>query len=137
MIDGILHGTTIPVLREVVQFSEARHEILAGNIANLDTPGYQAKDLSVQSFHDHLQEAISARSERGAPIAPGIHHSGKEGPPGPAAATLQDLLYHDQSNVTMERQVAEISNNQFKHNAAIALMSSQFRLLHSAISEQA
>jgi flagellar basal-body rod protein FlgB len=137
MIGKIFGGTTIPVLNEAVQFAQARHEMLAGNIANLDTPGYQARDLSVESFQDRLREAIEARRERGAPISPGVGLEGPEGKPGPAAASLNDLLYHDQSNVTLERQVAEVSNNQYLHNVAIAVMTTQFRQMHAAISEQA
>ena len=42
---GIFQSTTIPVLEQVVNFTEARHTVLAGNLANLHTPGYQARDL--------------------------------------------------------------------------------------------
>ena len=31
-------------------FTEARHSVLAGNVANLDTPGYKTRDLSVETF---------------------------------------------------------------------------------------
>ena len=39
-----------PVLEQVVNFTEARHGVLAGNIANLDTPGYKTRDLSPELF---------------------------------------------------------------------------------------
>ena len=52
---------TIPVLEQLVQFTQARHEVLAGNIANLGTPGYVARDLSVADFQARLQDAIEAR----------------------------------------------------------------------------
>jgi flagellar basal-body rod protein FlgB len=50
--------------------------------------------------------------------------------------SLKSILYHDDSNVGMEQQVLEISKNHFMHNLAISIMSSQFRMLESAISER-
>ena len=43
-LDGILSTTTIPVLERVIGFAQHRHEILAGNIATFDTPGYRTRD---------------------------------------------------------------------------------------------
>ena len=45
MLSGLFQATTIPVLEQMVSFAQARHIVLAGNIANMDTPGYQAHDL--------------------------------------------------------------------------------------------
>ena len=56
---GLFQSTSIPVLLEVVKFTKARHAVLAGNIANIDTPGYQARDLSVEDF----QRSWSRRSK--------------------------------------------------------------------------
>ena len=42
----------MPVLEQVVNFTEARHGVLAGNIANLDTPGYKTRDLSPALFQE-------------------------------------------------------------------------------------
>jgi flagellar basal-body rod protein FlgB len=63
MFQGIFRSTTIPVLEQLVQFTQARHEVLAGNIANLGTPGYAARDLSVADFQVRLQDAIEARRQ--------------------------------------------------------------------------
>ena len=48
MYQSIFGSTSIPVLEQTVHFTQARHNVLAGNIANLDTPGYQVRDLSVE-----------------------------------------------------------------------------------------
>jgi len=51
--------------------------------------------------------------------------------------SVKSILYHDDSNVSIEQQVAEISKNQAQHNLAVSLMTSQFRLLRAAITERA
>ena len=50
--------------------------------------------------------------------------------------SLKDILYHDNSDVSMEQQVNEIVKNQTEHNLAIDIMAAQFRLLRAAITER-
>src|SRR5215211_2945800 len=61
MLSSIFQSSTLPVLEQVVNFTESRHGVLAGNIANLDTPGYKTRDLSPQLFQNSLKEAIETR----------------------------------------------------------------------------
>jgi len=73
MLSSLFDSSTIPVLEQVVNFTQARHGILAGNIANLDTPGYKTRDLSPVEFQNRLKEAIETR--RQTDISPGyINH---------------------------------------------------------------
>jgi flagellar basal-body rod protein FlgB len=134
MLTGTMfRGTSIPVLEQVVNFSQARHNVLAGNIANMDTPGYKVRDLSPDRFQELLQEAIAARDEGRAGPFPGHDEATLR----QVSAGLEGILFHDQSNDSIEHQVAEMSKNQMQHNMALAIMNSQFRLLQSAISEKA
>src|SRR5687768_12317792 len=121
MISQALFGsTTVPVL--------------VGNLANLDTPGYRVRDLSPERFEANLKEAIAARDQQ---------HAMSYGDDDPSARLAEasertrGILYHDESNVSVEKQIAEINKNQSKHNLALAIMTSQFRLLEAAISERA
>ena len=60
MLPNVFGSTNIPVLQEVLQFSQARHGVLVGNLANVNTPGYRTRDLSVNNFQTRLKEAIEA-----------------------------------------------------------------------------
>ena len=59
---ALFNSTTIPVLEQVVDFAQSRHTVLAGNLANLDTPGYRVRDLSQEGFERQLGEAGRGRS---------------------------------------------------------------------------
>jgi len=137
VLEGLFSSTTIPVLEQVAAFSQTRHQVLAGNIANLDTPGYRTRDLSTAAFEERLHSAIEARDQQGQSIS----FSGSRYPYGNPVDKVQEnlnsILFHDDSNVGIEQQVAEISKNQMQHNLALTLLSSQFRLLQAAISERA
>ena len=54
----------------------------------------------------------------------------------PVKESLNSILRHDDANVSMEQQIAELSKNQIEHDMAVSLLSSQFRLLQAAISER-
>lgn len=137
MFQAIFRSTTIPVLEQVARFTQARHTVLAGNIANWGTPGYQARDLSVTDFQARLKEALQARGQAPA----GVHSPGQLGAEWPdllaqVAKDPRSILFHDQSDNALEVQVTEMVKNQLEHNMALAIMGSQFRLLQAAISER-
>ncbi len=69
MFTSLFQSTTIPVLQEVVSFAQARQAVLAGNIANIDTPGYQTRDLSVEDFQTRLKQAMDRARRTDAPLA--------------------------------------------------------------------
>jgi flagellar basal-body rod protein FlgB len=157
MFQGIFRSSTIPVLEQVVQFTQARHEVLSGNVANLGTPGYQARDLSVAEFQARLRDAIEARHQtplalppgnmaispgemgaslRAVGISPGEMAADRSDPVAGAAKDPRSILFHDQSDNAAELQVTEMVKNQMQHNMAMAIMASQFRLLQSVVSER-
>ncbi len=136
MYEGIFASTTIPILEQVASFAQARHVVLAGNIANVDTPGYWARDLDTGAFRERLQEAIAARRRTG-PVSPGDVPARAQRELAEVARNPRSILRHDDANVGLEYQVTEMVKNQLQHNLALAIMTSQFRLLGVAISERA
>ena len=145
MIESMIQSSTVPVLEQVVQFTQARHGVLAGNIANLDTPGYKTRDLSPEMFQERLQQALQASRESrhtspglaALSMASGSSPLAEMDPLADVAESMNSLLYHDNSNVSIEKQVTEIAKNQAQHNLALSLMTAQFRLLRAAITERA
>lgn len=143
MLSSMFDSTTIPVLEQVVNFTQARHGVLAGNIANLDTPGYKTRDLSPEQFQLRLQEAIDSRKRES--ISPSYELNARlagreslldDDGMDEVRESIKSVLYHDQSDVSIEQQVAEIGKNQAQHNLALQIMLSQFRLLTAAITER-
>jgi flagellar basal-body rod protein FlgB len=134
MLSGLFQKTTIPVLEQVVNFSQARHNVLAGNIANVDTPGYEARDLSVEDFRNRLTEAIKQRGRPASGRSPGEPAMQGDLLLARVADNSKTILRHDKTKVGMEHQVTEMVKNQMQHNLALTVMTSQFRLLQAAIS---
>jgi flagellar basal-body rod protein FlgB len=148
MLSSMFQSSTIPVLEQVVNFTEARHGVLAGNVANLDTPGYKTRDLSPDLFQKQLKEAIATRHQPISPtyqgdaggISPDNNLQSREDKQLAAFNKVKDsmksVLRHDGDDVSMEQQINEMVKNQQQHNLAINIMSAQFRLLRAAITER-
>ena len=131
---GIFNSTTIPALEQTLTFAQRRHELLAGNIANFDTPDYRSRDLDVGDFQNALAESIDASRQ---PAVQSVSPTTRDDIySGPRAATEQ-VVFHDGSDVSMEHQVTKLAKNQHLHSLAITTMRSQFSLLRAAITERA
>jgi flagellar basal-body rod protein FlgB len=131
---GIFNTTTIPALEQTLSFAQRRHELLAGNLANIDTPDYRSKDLDVGDFQNALAESIvSARRSATESVSPVTRDDIYAGP----RKATEQVVFHDGNDVSLERQVTELAKNQHLHGLAITTMRSQFGLLRAAITERA
>ncbi|MGL4594862.1 MAG: flagellar basal body rod protein FlgB [Thermoguttaceae bacterium] len=134
---ALFNGTTVPVLEQVVNFDEARQALLAGNIANFDTPTYQARDIDVGEFKRKLSVAIERKNRPPGPFGP-IYplQNGSKSAVGGDWPIDNPILYHDMNNVGMEFQVTEMAKNNMEFNTALSIMRHQMQLLQTAISER-
>ena len=104
-----------------------RQRQLASNIANADTPGYQARDMD---FAKALREATGeigtpgalAATQRGhiAPLAGARGESGKE-------YALQSQTSLDSNGVDMDRERASFADNSVKYEATLRFISGSVR----------
>lgn len=134
---ALFDGTTVPVLEQVVNFDEARQALLAGNIANFDTPLYQARDLDVGTFKKKLAQAIERKSRPPGPFGPEYPlKKGRSSAHGEEWPVDHQILFHDGNNVGMEFQVTEMAKNNMEFNTALNIMRHQMMLLQTAISER-
>ena len=148
MFDAMFSSPSLKSLEQTVAFTERRHAILAGNIANKDTPGYQTRDLSVDTFQSSLRDAIQAERQS-QEMSPGLRLGvlgAVEQATKPSIEearnvamenvrdSMKQVVYHDGNDHNLEVQVTQIAKNQSMHTMAVTMMKSQFRQLQMAIS---
>jgi flagellar basal-body rod protein FlgB len=134
MFNKMFESTTVPILQEVVQFTQARHNVLAGNIANLNVPGYKSRDLSVEDFQTRLKHAVEEQKRPPIVQSPGQAYHKHAEPIAEVAKNSKTVMRHDLNNVGMEQQSADVMKNQIEHNTALALLIQQFQQMNAAIS---
>ena len=110
-----------------------RQQILAGNIANADTPNYKARDFD---FSAALKAAVAGRSSGNLALAT----SNAAHLPGSTQESTARLLYRnpvqpsaDGNTVEMDIERAQFSENAVQYEAGVTFISSQIKTLLSAV----
>lgn len=134
---------SIPALEKVIAFTEARQRMLAENIANIDNPDYRAKQLDPKAFQESLRKALNVRRERStSELTLKGTDEVRQDEHGhllitPSEVPAENVLFHDNTNARVERQMAAMAENTMMHQAAIELLRSRFEGLKAAIRGQA
>jgi len=112
-------------LEGALRASTLRHGVIASNIANVDTPGYKARDVR---FDESLNEAtIELRATR----------PGHMTPPGQVSGgTIQEEArqsWGDKNNVELDMEVAKMTENAIFFQAATTLLSRNIAMYKAAL----
>ncbi len=104
-------------------YHRERHTVLAGNVANLDTPGYRSVDLERRTAAD--------------PRALAVTHEGHLSPPPTAdvVTSFDDggaLQSPDGNAVSLERELSKIDANRTRYATSSELVSRRLALLRYA-----
>lgn len=130
----------MPTLLRATAFAEQRQRVIANNIANAETPHFQAMDLPQEAFRERLKEAIMERRS-GNPRHynfrddAAMHDSSgnlKVAPRG----TLGGILRHSRNNVDIDKESAKMASNAMYHSIMTQLLQGQFNKLSMAIRGQ-
>jgi flagellar basal-body rod protein FlgB len=109
-------------------YASARHSVLAENIANAETPGYQARDLV---FDDYLKPSV----ERVAgDVAPALQPVGTAGRHPRLVAVADGAARPDGNRVHLDRQMARLAENTLYQHTLVQVLAGQFNALKQAIS---
>jgi len=106
------------MLEKVLDVTSQRHKLVVANMANVDTPGYHAKDLD---FRSELRRASAAgENENFLPVA----HS------------VPGLLQRpDGNNVSLDREGLLLAETQMQFGLGVQLLQHEFHNFLSAINE--
>jgi flagellar basal-body rod protein FlgB len=118
-------------LERVLDLSAFRHQVIAANLANIDTPGYRTRDL--RPFAGEIDQAMAG----GEPSLTGQSLTGPSsaGPSfTPIAHQIRGLLERpDGNNVSVERETLLLAQNQLRFEVAVQFMKAEFHRMSLAI----
>lgn len=115
---GLIDTPNVPFLERFLDLATFRQTLVASNLANIDTPGYQSRDIALQS---EMSYAGFSNFEED------LH---------PFVRTVQGLIERpDGNNVSLDREGLELAQTQLQYKAAIELIRSEFRTIHGAIND--
>lgn len=142
-----LFDTTLTRLQESLDVRLVEHNVLAGNVANSDTPGYRPKEL------DFAQAMAAAHEAAGtdALMATNASHMGEGGAPSggnsssPAMVAATNLVRDgagtspgiDGNQVDLDRTMAGLAENSLQYGASARAAGKKLAILRYVVSDGA
>jgi flagellar basal-body rod protein FlgB len=112
-----------------------RQQVIASNLANVDTPGYKTKDIP---FNATMQELLAGQAAPVKATRPEHQALGylQFAPMEPEVFEVQGLpLRADRNNVEMDRELLKLSETSFGYATITQLLRGKFRTLFNVIND--
>ena len=113
------------ILHRLINATNMRHKVISSNLANVDTPGYKAKDVK---FGNLLGKTMKLMTTDPKHVGGGENNevNGK-------LVVESDLSWGDRNNVELNVEVAKMTENSLFHNAAARILNSKIKMYKAAI----
>lgn len=122
MINAIFAQPTYVASKQMLDATAARHQAIAANLANLETPGYRRVDLA-PSFQSQLQNAISnGDAAKMTALKPVV-----------SVDTAAVLSAADGNTVQLENELMQLNQNTLAHSLETQLVTGSLLRLRLAI----
>jgi flagellar basal-body rod protein FlgB len=125
---------TLDAIAKSLDLRVQRQGVISSNIANAETPGYQAQRLD---FEESLQRALDMDDAPMLRTDPGHMTSGGEvlGVEPEVYNNPNNVVREDGNTVDRDAEMFALSENQIQYNAAIELLKKKVGLLKYSINE--
>lgn len=140
MLDKILSNPTMEAMTRALDGSSLRQKAIANNLANDDTPGYKAIEVS---FEENLRKAL--RKGPGTELRLNVAHPrhiqilGRTNAVSDVQAeisVLEDVSFRNDGNsVDVDREMARLAKNEIYYDTVTRSLNEEFKILRLAISE--
>lgn len=129
-----LFDPTIQALKQNLNLRLENQNVISGNIANADTPGYKAKAMSFEhAMRDAMDLDTNVKLEATSP-----EHFGSRGPEAVVADVYDDpngVESLDGNTVDRAGEMAKMKENEILYNASIEALRKKIGMLEYGISE--
>ena len=127
MLDHLFDGMSIPMMTKVLDITSHRQRVIAGNIANVFTPGYVKKELN---FEDNLARAMGKKGTAG------FMSDSRHIPIGSHNKRKQSFIVKNNAQsmgVDLDKEMASSAENQLFYSAVATIISGSFKSLRTVI----
>ncbi len=113
------------ILEGLLYITNARHGVIASNIANVDTPSYRAKDIK---FEMNLKEEVIALK-----VTAEKHISNASFGTSKEVKAETDQPWLDENNVELDMETAKMTENALLYQAGANMLSSKIKMFKNAL----
>lgn len=120
---------TIDSLHHGLNYAHLKNEMIANNLANVDTPGYKAKSIEFKSLLELEQQSqFTAKRTDPRHIEFGNTIRGFK-----VHVNHNTQYNHNGNNVDIDKEMVELTNNQIYQQALVDRLNGRFNTLQNVI----
>lgn len=124
MAETFVNDPMVKLLDRFISVQSRRSQLISGNIANADTPGFTAKDLDFQNcLNISTQEAVQHLQPTHEAIEP------------TTILRTNNAVGIDGNNVDMAQEMSDLASTGLQYLFGTQMLQSRFKLLKMAIRE--
>lgn len=129
-----IFSQTVSILEKALDLRSKKHNVIASNIANMDTPDYKAFDLIIEK---ELQKVTGKGKSISLNKTNKAHMQSLESKAGGVSIRIDDTqglsLRGDGNTVDIDKQMANMAENTLMYKAAAQIIQKKFQGLKSVI----
>jgi len=112
------------ILDRLIKATNFRHQVISSNIANVDTPGYKAKDVKFDQI---------LGSEMNLTVTNQRHLGGGESGTSSEITTEDAQSWVDKNTVELDMEVSKMTENAMLYQAGVSLLATKISMFKKAL----
>jgi len=115
MFDKILNSDSIRILKKLQEYTILKQKVIANNIANVETPGFKAKDVK---FVEEFERALKSGDLQSALRIKPVVYVRKDLP-----------VRNDGNNVNLEKEMVELQKNKMRFEVYSEMLRKKYKMI--------
>jgi flagellar basal-body rod protein FlgB len=126
MDNGVIFDRTIKMIEDRLSLNAINQKLISGNLANIDTPGYKAKELSFeetlrQSLEDQVLHMVRSNDRHLAPDDPLV--------------AMENPEVVEGGSVDLDTEMINLTKNSIEYQHMVGMLNKKLSMLKTAIIE--
>ena len=126
MNNGIVFDKTVKMIEDRLSLNAINQKLISGNLANIDTPGYKAKELSFeetlrQSLEDQVLHMVRSNDRHLAPDDPLV--------------AMENPEVVEGGSVDLDTEMINLTKNSIEYQHMVGMLNKKLSMLKTAIIE--
>ncbi len=125
-MSSIVFDRTVKMMEDRLSLNSLNQKLISGNLANLNTPGYKARELSFdqtlrESLQEHVLQMVRSNGSHLAPDNP------------VQALSTQEVV--EAGPVDLDTEMVKLTKNSIEYQYMVAMLNKKFAMLKMALSD--
>jgi flagellar basal-body rod protein FlgB len=126
MSNAIVFDKTLKMVEDRLSLNSMNQKLISGNLANINTPGYRAKELSFESaLRQSLEEQVLHM----------VRSNGRHLAPDDPLQAMETQEVVEGGPVDLDTQMVNLTKNSIEYQYMVGMLNKKFTMLKTAIIE--